>query len=68
MIVAPDDTSSIYAFDAPPAGSSGKPSALPEEVKLAHLLGVAKGRLVATGDRVLLFDVQEREAAALLAR
>ncbi|MBN9261592.1 MAG: hypothetical protein J0J14_12080, partial [Hyphomicrobium sp.] len=30
-----------------------------EDGKIAHLLGVAAGRLVATGDRVLLFDVRD---------
>jgi outer membrane protein assembly factor BamB len=35
-----------------------KSEPISEEVKLSHLLGVAKGRLVATGDRVLLFDVK----------
>ena len=58
VIVAPDDAASIYAFDAGSGRLVWKTDPLPEEVKLAHLLGVAKGRLVATGDRVLLFDVK----------
>ena len=58
VIVAPDDTSAIYAFDAGSGRLVWKTDRLPEEVKLSHLLGVAKGRLVATGDRVLLFDVK----------
>jgi outer membrane protein assembly factor BamB/tetratricopeptide (TPR) repeat protein len=58
VIVAPDDTSAIYAFDAGSGRLVWKSDALPGEVKLAHLLGVAKGRLIATGDRVLLFDVK----------
>ena len=41
---------------------------MPDEVKLAHLLGVAQGRLVATGDRVLLVRRQDRQARPLLAR
>ena len=57
VIVAPDDAASIYAFEAASGRLVWKTDPLPEEVKLAHLLGVAKGRLVATGDRVLLFDV-----------
>jgi outer membrane protein assembly factor BamB len=58
VVVAPDDTSCIYAFDAGSGRLVWKTDPLPEEVKLAHLLGVAKGRLIATGDRVLLFDVK----------
>jgi outer membrane protein assembly factor BamB len=58
VIVAPDDTSAIYAFDAGSGRLVWKTERLPEEVKLAHLLGVARGHLVATGDRVLLFDVK----------
>jgi outer membrane protein assembly factor BamB/tetratricopeptide (TPR) repeat protein len=58
VIVAPDDTAAIFAFDAPSGRLVWKSERLPEEVKLAHLLGVAKGRLIATGDRVLLFDVK----------
>ena len=58
VIVAPDDAASIYAYDAGSGRLVWKTDPLPEEVKLAHLLGVAKGRLVATGDRVLLFDVK----------
>ena len=58
VIVAPDDTSSIFAFDAGSGRLVWKSESLQGDVKLAHLLGVAKGRLVATGDRVLLFDVK----------
>ena len=58
VIVAPDDAASIFAFDAGSGRLVWKTDPIPEEVKLAHLLGVAKGRLVATGDRVLLFDVK----------
>jgi len=55
VIVAPDDATSIYAFDAGSGRLVWKTDPLPSEVKLAHLLGVAKGRLVATGDRGLPF-------------
>jgi cellulose synthase operon protein C len=58
VIAAPDDATSILAFDAGSGRLVWKTDPLPEEVKLAHLLGVAKGRLIATGDRVLLFDVK----------
>jgi len=58
VIVAPDDANSIYAFDADSGRLVWKTKPIPAEVKLAHLLGVAKGHLVATGDRVLLFDIK----------
>ncbi len=35
-----------------------KSDPIADDVKLSHLLGVARDRLVATGDRVLLFDVK----------
>ncbi|HEY2155266.1 MAG TPA: PQQ-binding-like beta-propeller repeat protein, partial [Isosphaeraceae bacterium] len=57
VIVAPDDTPSIYAFDAATGRMVWKTRPVPE-VRLAHLLGVAKGHVVATGDRVLLYDVK----------
>jgi len=59
VIVAPDDAASVYAFEASSGRLVWKTDPLPDEVKLAHLLGVAKGRLIATGDRVLLFDVKD---------
>ncbi len=58
VIVAPDDASSLFAFDAATGRMVWKTRPLPEDIKLAHLLGVAKGKVVATGDRVLLFDVK----------
>ncbi len=58
VMVAPDDANAIYAFDAATGRPVWKSEPIPDEVRLAHLLGVAKGRLVATGDRVLLFDVK----------
>ena len=58
VIVAPDDATSIYAYDAVSGRLVWKTDPIPDDVKLAHLLGVAKGRLIATGDRVLLFDVK----------
>ncbi|MGC8642125.1 MAG: PQQ-binding-like beta-propeller repeat protein [Isosphaeraceae bacterium] len=58
VIVAPSDATAIFAFDAESGRLVWKTEPVAEEVHLAHLLGVAKGRLVATGDRVLLFDVK----------
>ncbi len=43
VIVAPDDTPSIYAYDAASGRLVWKTDPVPEDVKLTHLLGVAKG-------------------------
>jgi outer membrane protein assembly factor BamB/TolA-binding protein len=64
VIVAPSDAPAIFAFDADSGHLVWKTDAIAEEVKLSHLLGVAKGRLVATGDRVLLFDVKDGKPVA----
>ena len=66
--MAPDDASSIFAFDADSGRLVWKTDPIADEVKLSHLLGVAKGRLVATGDRVLLFDVKTGKLRPHLAR
>ena len=58
VIVASDDANLIYAFDAATGRPVWKTEPIPDEVRLARSLGVAKGRLIATGDRVLLFDVK----------
>lgn len=58
-IVAPDDASSIFAFDAATGRLAWKSEPIPDDRKLAHLLGVAKGRLIATGDRVFWFDIKD---------
>ena len=58
VIVAPSDADAIYAFDAASGRLLWKTEPIADDVKLSHVLGVAKGRLVVTGDRVLLFDVQ----------
>jgi outer membrane protein assembly factor BamB len=63
VIVAPDDTAEIYAFDAATGRLAWKSDPPLEEGKLSHLLGVAKGHLVATGDRVLLYDVKTGKLA-----
>jgi outer membrane protein assembly factor BamB len=57
VIVAPSDSNAIFAFEAASGRSLWKSEPIADDVKLSHLLGVAQGRLVATGDRVLLFDV-----------
>jgi outer membrane protein assembly factor BamB len=64
VIVAPSDATAIFAFDADSGHLVWKTDAIAEEVKLSHVLGVAKGRLVATGDRVLLFDAKSGKFAA----
>ena len=58
VFVAPSDADAIFAFDATTGAPAWKSNAISDDVKLSHLLGVAKDRLVATGDRVLLFDVK----------
>ncbi len=54
VIVAPDDAPSIYAFDAATGRLAWRTEPLP---KVIHLLGVAQGHLIATGDRAWLIDV-----------
>jgi outer membrane protein assembly factor BamB/tetratricopeptide (TPR) repeat protein len=58
VIVAPDDAPHLFAFDAATGRMAWKTKPLPDEINLTHLLGVAKGRVVATGNRVLQFDVK----------
>ncbi len=58
VIVAPSDADAIFAFDARSGRLLWKSDPIADDVKLSHLLGVAKDRLVATGNRVLLFDVK----------
>jgi outer membrane protein assembly factor BamB/tetratricopeptide (TPR) repeat protein len=55
VIVAPDDSPALYAFDA--ATGVLRWQSEPME-KVEHLLGVAKGRLFATGDWVWTIDVK----------
>ena len=57
VIIAPDETPYIFAFNAATGQFVWKTAEIPDDVKLSHLLGVAKGHLIATGDRVLWFDV-----------
>ena len=58
VFVAPSDADAIFAFDAASGRLLWKTDPIADDVKLRHVLGVAKGRLVATGNRVLLFDVK----------
>ncbi len=58
VIVAPDDANAIFAFDANSGKLAWRSDPIPDEVKLTHVLGVAQGKLIATGDRVLWFDVK----------
>ncbi len=63
VIVAPNDAPSIYAYEASSGRLVWKTPPISEEVKLTHLLGVSKGYLIATGDRVLWFDVKTGKLA-----
>ena len=58
VFVAPSDADAIFAFDAASGRLLWKSDPISDDIKLSHLLGVAKDRLVATGDRVVLFDVK----------
>ena len=68
VFVAPSDADAIFAFDAGSGRLLWKSDPIADDVKLSHLLGVAKDRLVATGNRVLLFDVKTGRTAPCLAR
>ncbi len=63
VMVAPADSDVIYAFDSGSGRLLWKTEPIADDVKLAHVLGVARGRLVVTGDRVLLFDVKNGKLA-----
>ncbi len=65
VIVAPDDTQSLFAFDVNSGRMVWKTEPLPDDVKLSHVLGVAKGNVIATGDRVMLFDVKTGKVVRL---
>lgn len=53
VIVAPDDTPFVMAFDAATGRLTWR---LDPQTDIVHLLGIAKGRLVATGDHVVTID------------
>ncbi len=61
VFIAPSDADAIFAFDSGTGRLLWAYDQIADDVKLSHLLGVAKGRLVATGNRVLLFDVKTGE-------
>ncbi len=63
VIVAPDDAPAIYAFDAATGRLAWKTDPIPDEARLTHLLGVAKGQVIAAGDRVLWFDARTGKLA-----
>jgi len=58
VIVAPDDSPSLYAFDASTGRLVWKTDPVPDQAKLTHLLGVAKGYVIASGDQVLWYDLK----------
>ena len=55
VLVAPDDSASIFALDAVTGRLAWK---TPPMADVVHLLGVAKGRLFATGNHVTSIDVK----------
>ncbi len=65
VMVAPSDADGIFAFDASSGRLLWKTEPIADDVKLSHVLGVAKGRLIVTGDRVLLYDVKDGKLAAV---
>ncbi len=56
VLVAPDDAPDLFAFDAATGRLVWHTSLRDGEIN--HLLGVAHGRLIATGNRVWSFDVK----------
>ena len=62
VIIAPDDAGEILAFHAAAGTLAWKSPALPE---VTHLLGVANGRLIATGNRVWSLDVRTGKVTVL---
>jgi outer membrane protein assembly factor BamB/tetratricopeptide (TPR) repeat protein len=58
VLVAPSDADSIFAFDAGTGRLLWKTDPIVDDIKLSHVLGVAKGRLIVTGNRVVLYDVK----------
>ena len=64
VLVAPSDSDAIFAFDSGSGRLLWKTEPIADDIKLSHVLGVAKGRLIVTGDRVLLFDVRDGKLAS----
>jgi outer membrane protein assembly factor BamB len=63
VFVAPSDADALFAFDCKSGRLLWKCDGIPGEIKLAHLLGVAKDCLVATGKSVLLLHVEDGRVA-----
>lgn len=61
VLIAPDDASEVLAFHASGGTMAWKSPALPE---ITHLLGVSRGRLIATGNRVWSLDVKTGKVLA----
>ena len=61
VFIAPSDAEAIFAFDSQSGRLLWKSVRIADDIKLTHLLGVARGWLVATGNRVVLFDVKTGE-------
>jgi cellulose synthase operon protein C len=57
VIVAPDDAAALFAFHAA-SGRLAWKCADPKVSAIVHVLGVAKGRLIATGDQVFSINVK----------
>src|SRR5262249_100926 len=57
VLVAPSDADAIFAYDAGSGRLLWKTESIADDIKLSHVLGVAKGRLIVTGNRVVLYDV-----------
>jgi cellulose synthase operon protein C len=63
VIIAPEDAPAIYAFDATTGRLAWKTEQVADQAKLTHLLGVAKGYLIASGDQVLWYDIKNGRLA-----
>ncbi len=61
VFIAPTDADAIFAFDSSSGRLLWKSERIADDIKLSHLLGVARGSLVATGNRVVLFNVKTGE-------
>ena len=54
VVVAPEDSPSLYAFDSTTGHLAWKSQPIPQ---ISHVLGAAKGKLFATGDRLYTLDL-----------
>jgi cellulose synthase operon protein C len=62
VFVAPSDADSVFAFDASSGRLLWASDVHSDAIELAHVLGVAHGHLVVTGNRVVLLDVKTGRA------